>query len=220
MAQAYYPLFAELSGRRCVVVGGGAVAQRKAAGLLRCGAEVVVISPTVTARLAAQARAGRVRHVARAFRPSDLRSAWLVYAATNDPRVNQAVVRAAQRRRLFANVVDRAALCSFIAPAIVRRGGLTVAISTGGASPSLAKRLRRDLSAQMASYYAPMLRLLGRLRRRVHRDLAGYAPRKRYFTRVLDGRPAVLMRRGRRRQAQREALALLAKARTSRIGAR
>jgi len=143
MVHAYYPMFADLTGRLCVVIGGGLVAQRKVTTLLRYGARVTVISPTVTRRLGAYARQGRVRHLARRVCPTDLRGAWLVYAATDDPRTNQLVSRTAQRLRIFANVVDHAPLCSFIAPAIFRRGALTVAVSTGGASPSLAKKLRR-----------------------------------------------------------------------------
>lgn len=210
--KSYYPLFADVTGRRCLVVGGGLVAQRKVAGLLRCGAEVVVISPMVTRRLAAQIRTKRVRHITRTFRPSDARSAWLVYAATDDPKVNVSVFRAASRHRVFANVVDQKRLCSFIAPAVMRRGELTIGVSTGGGSPSLAKRLRRDLHEQMGAYYVPMLELLARLRRRVRRTLSGYASRKRYFEAVLSGRPAELMRQGHRRAAQREALVLLARA--------
>ena len=216
----YYPLFADLGGRRCVVVGGGVIAQRKVVGLLRCGANVTVISPAVTRWLAASARRGRIRHVARMFRPSDVRSAWLIYAATDHPAVNAAVFRAATRRRLFANVVDHKPLCSFIAPSIMRRGALTIAVSTGGASPSLARRLRHDLHGHVGPYYVPMLRLLARLRPRVQQVLPAYARRKRYFDRVLNGRPATLVRQGRPQDAYREALGLLTRASSARVNGR
>ena len=159
-AKAYYPLFADLNGRRCVVVGGGLIAERKVAALLRYGADVTVVSPACTKRLAAWAGRGRFRLVKRRVRASDLRGAWLVYAATDDPAVNQLVYRTTVKRRVFANVVDQTALCTFIAPAITRRGPLTVAVSTGGASPSLAKRVRTTIGRSLGREYAPMLRLL------------------------------------------------------------
>ena len=211
-AHAYYPLFADLRTRPCVVVGGGMVAQRKVMMLLRCGARVTVISPTLTRRLAAHARAGRIRAVLRTFRPSDLRGAWLVYAATNQAGINTRVFRAASARRIFTNVVDQKPLCSFIAPAIFQRGPLTIAVSTGGASPTLAKRLRRELGRTIGTEYVPMLRLLAELRDVAKRTLPSYRDRMRYFDRVVSGRAFELVRAGRYRQAKTAAVALLERA--------
>ena len=207
--KAYYPLFADLHGRPCLVVGGGLVAQRKITTLLRYGARVTVVSPTVTRRVAAYARGGTVRHLARRFRPADLRDAWLVYAATDDPGVNRQVYQAARRRRVFANVVDQTPLCSFIAPAIARRGPLTVAVSTSGASPSLAKKLRTELAGRLGAEYGAVLRLLSGLRGIAKKKLPSYRDRKRYFERLVSGRVYALTRLGRSGQARREALALL-----------
>jgi len=206
---AYYPMFADLHGRRCLVVGGGMVAQRKVATLLRCGAQVTVVSPTLTRRLAADARQGRVRWVRRRARPADLRTAWIVFAATDDQRINDLVSRTAARARIFANIVDQIPLCSFIAPAIVTRGSLTIAISTGGGSPSLAKRLRRDLADAIGSDYARMLRLLRSLRGIAKQRLPNYRDRKKYFDRLIRGRVFDLVRGHRVAAARREALALL-----------
>ena len=207
--RAYYPMFADLNGRSCLVVGGGMVAQRKVTALLRHGARVTVVSPRLTARLAASARRGRIRHLARRFRPADARGAWLVYAATDDLMINRTVYRSAQRRRLFANVVDQKPLCSFIAPAVFQRGPLTIAISTGGASPSIAKRLRRELARLIGAEYVPMLSLLAGLRGIAKRILPDYRDRKRYFEALVNGRVFAQVRAGRRRQARREALRLL-----------
>lgn len=207
--RAYYPVFADLKGRRCVVIGGGPVAQRKALTLLRYGARVTVVSPTATRRLVSAGQEGTLRYVPRRFRTSDVRGAWLVYAATDEPAINARVSRAAHRLKIFANVVDRTPLCSFIAPAIVQRGQLTVAISTGGRSPSLAKQLRRELEGTLGRHYAPMLRLLTGLRRAAHRRLKTFSDRRRYFDRVLRGRAFTLVRAGKDREARREALALL-----------
>ncbi len=208
-AGAYYPLFADLHGRRCVVVGGGMVAQRKVTTLLDYGAAITVVSPTATKRLLADARQGRVRYLARAFRQTDLRRAWLVYAATDDQRVNERVYRTATRLRVFANVVDQKPLCSFIAPAIVKRGDLVIAISTGGMSPAVAKRLRRELTAHVGVDYARMLKLLGSLRGVAKSRLPTFQARRRYFDRLVGGRVFKLVRAGKTSAARREALALL-----------
>ena len=209
MANAYYPIFANLNGRRCVIVGGGLVAQRKVITLLRFGARVKVVSPTVTKRLAAAVRRGAVTHVARRFRSHDLQGAWLVYAATDDHRINELVFRTATRRRILTNVVDQTPLCSFIAPSIVKRGDLVMAVSTGGASPTLAKLLRRALERLVGRDYAAMARLLESLRGVAKRALPRYDDRKHYFSRLVSGQVFRLVRRGRPRDARQAALKLL-----------
>jgi siroheme synthase-like protein len=119
------------------------------------------------------------------------------------------VFRAASRARIFANIVDQKPLCSFIAPAIVRKGKLTIAISTNGTSPAVAKHLRRRLEQTLAGEYAPLLRFAAQLRPQVQRRLTTYAQRRRYFDQLLEGRAATLLRAGKRREAREEALALL-----------
>ena len=207
-SKSYYPLFADLHGRRCLVVGGGPVAQRKVITLCSYGAEVTVVSPRLTRRLSRLARTGQIRHIARRFRPTDLAGVWLAYAATDDPAINSRVYRAALRRRVFTNVVDQTPLCTFIAPAIVRQGALTAAVSTGGASPSLAKLVRDDVR-HILRRYAPMAELLRALRGLAKRALPEYGDRKRYFDHLVRGRVLAHMRAGRPGAARREALALL-----------
>ena len=206
----YYPIFVDLRGRRCVVIGGGLIAQRKTAMLLRCGGDVTVISPELTRRLQRDARRGRIRHLARRFRRGDLRGAWLACAATDDKRVNQAVWTEANRRRLPVNVVDQPALCSFIAPSIVRQGDLTIAISTAGGSPALSKYLRRQLTRSIGPDYRRMLDLLKGLRPLAKQRLPSYEARKRYFDRLVEGRVFALVRKGHVARARQEALAALA----------
>lgn len=208
---SFYPMFADLTGRRCVVVGGGMVAQRKVTTLLGYGARVTVVSPASTARLRAYAAERRIAYLPRRFRPVDLRGAWLVYAATDDQRVNERVFRTASARRIFTNVVDQKPLCSFIAPAIFTRGSLVIAVSTGGGSPALAKKVRDDLGRLIGGSYAPMLRLLRSLREPAKRRLPASADRKRYFEGLVRGRVFKLVRTGRLRAAKREALARLAR---------
>lgn len=181
----YYPAFLDLQGTPCVVVGGGGVAWRKAKSLLACGARVTVVSPEVVHPLAALARRGRITWCRRRFRGSDLNRAFLVIAATDDQGVNRAVSARARARRRLVNVVDQPALCTFILPSVMSRGALTMAISTGGASPALSKWLRRDLAARYGAW-AP--RLLERMRARrapVHAQTASPRQRKRRLEAVL-----------------------------------
>ncbi len=209
---AYYPLFADLHGRRCVVIGGGVVAQRKVTTLLRFGAHLTVISPTVTKRLARYAQQGTIRHVARRYRRGDLRGAWLVYAATNDAQINQQVFQDASRLQIFTNVVDQKPLCSFIAPSIVKRGDVVVAVSTGGASPTVAKRLRQELGRTIGAEYATLVRLLNGLRGVAKRTLPSYDDRKRYFDELVQGRVFELVRAGKLSAARQHAQHLLQEA--------
>lgn len=210
MTRLCYPVFLDLQGRRCVVIGGGAIAQRKVAGLLRFGAEVTLISPSVTKPLGSLAARGRVRHLARTFRAGDLAGAWLVYAATDDASVNERVWREAALRRIFVNAVDQPARCSFIAPSIARRGELIVAVSTGGASPTVAKRLRRQLQATIGPEYGPLLRFLRGLRAVAKQRLPRYQDRQRYFEALLDGPAPTLVHAKQPAKARRAALTLLA----------
>jgi len=209
--RAYYPLFANLRGRRCVVVGCGPVARRKIKELLSCGADVTVICPGPARTPEAASSPGRIRHVRRRFRASDLRGAWLVCAATDDERVNDAVFRAACRRRILANVVDRTDRCTFVAPALLRRGRVVIAISTGGASPALARRLRERVGRMIDPSYGRLAAMLASLRAVAKRRLPSPERRKRYFLRVVDGRAGALARAGLRAAARRESLALLAR---------
>ena len=142
---AYYPVFLNLQGRPCIVVGGGVIAERKARYLLECGATVTVVSPDVTEQVATWAREGRLTWRPRRYRGGDLRDAFLAIAGTDDASVNEDVAAEAERERVLLNVVDAPPLCGFIAPAIVERGPVTVAISTSGASPALARRLRERM---------------------------------------------------------------------------
>jgi len=182
---SYFPAFLKLKGRACLVIGGGAVAHRKAAALRGCGARVTVVAPDLSAGLARLARARKIRWVARRFRAGDLAGMELVVAATDDEQVNLRAAKAARRRHVWVNVVDQPALCSFIAPSVVRRGRLTLAISTGGTSPALAKWIRRDLQRRYGPELARLLARAGAARPAIHRRLPGAAQRKRLFEKAL-----------------------------------
>src|SRR5581483_10147284 len=155
----YYPVLLDLAGRPCVVVGGGAVAEGKVPPLVAAGARVTVIAPALTPALAAQQRAGRFTHLARAYRPGDLAGAFLVIGATGDPEVNRAVHAEATERGALINVVDDPPHCGFILPSVLRRGDLVVAVSTSGSAPALAVRLRERLERELGDEYARFLEL-------------------------------------------------------------
>jgi precorrin-2 dehydrogenase/sirohydrochlorin ferrochelatase len=160
----YLPIFIDVSDRTCVVIGGGEIAERKTRSLIEGGANVVVISPKVTAGLAAMNHAGAVRHLARTYRPGDLAGAWLAFDATGDDATTLAIVAEARERGVPINVADEPERCTFIAPSVLRRGGLQLAVSTGGASPALARRIREELEGQFGREYELIVELLARAR--------------------------------------------------------
>jgi siroheme synthase-like protein len=156
-----YPIFLDLSGRRCVVVGGGEVANRKARKLLQARARVVVISPEIGAELESVA----VEVHRRPYREGDLEGAYLAFAATDSREANAAVAREAKERGIPVNVADRPSDGDFALPATLRRGGLQVAVSTGGASPTLARKIKDELEGVFGPEWAGLVRELGKKRR-------------------------------------------------------
>ncbi len=163
----YLPIFLDVSGKPCLVVGGGDVAERKVRALLAAGAEVTIMSPGLGEGLAAIARRGEVHHLARRWRRGETAGFALVYAATDDASLHREIAAEAGELRIPINVADTPELCSFIAPAVVRRGDLQIAISTGGASPALAARLRRELEPRLGPEYARLLEVMRAARRRL-----------------------------------------------------
>jgi len=160
-----FPMFVKLAGRKCLVVGGGPIAEGKVEGLLSCQAAVVLVAPEVTEKIARWNDEDRLTWHARQFQPSDLEGAFLVVAATGVAAVNEQVFREAEARGILCNAVDEPERCHFYYPAIVRRGPLQIAISTGGLSPALASRLRAELEAQFGPEYERWLQKLGAMRR-------------------------------------------------------
>ncbi|MEJ5200300.1 MAG: bifunctional precorrin-2 dehydrogenase/sirohydrochlorin ferrochelatase, partial [Anaerolineae bacterium] len=175
-----------LATPRVVVVGGGAVAERKVAGLRAAGAAVTIISPTLTPGLERLAEDGAVQAVRRPYRPGDLEGAFLVIAATDDRTANHAVWEEAERRGCLINVVDDPEHSNFIVPAVVRRGEITLAISTGGASPALARRLRERVEATIGPEYGILAELLAELRPELLRRFPPGEPRLAAALRLVD----------------------------------
>ena len=160
-----YPLFLNLADQPVVVIGAGGVASRKIRTLLAAGANVTIISPVASAAIRQLARTKRIRWVRRRYRRGDLRGSRLAIAATDDPAVNQLVCAEANRRRLLVNCITPPSAGNFIVPAQVRRGGIALAISTGGASPAFAKQLRRDLERFLGDGYPQTLKRMSAARR-------------------------------------------------------
>ena len=195
----YYPIFLDLRGRRCTVVGGGRVAERKVQALLRAGASVHVISPAVTPRLALLAARKKIDLSPRAYRPADLegpaptrvkrpRGVLLVFAATNNPETQRAVRKHADEIGALLNAADDAPESDFIVPASFAQGDLLVAISTSGSSPALARRLRRQLQLTLGHEYRDYLQFLREARRQVMETVPDEAKRTKIF-RKLSGAP-------------------------------
>ncbi|MCC3375748.1 bifunctional precorrin-2 dehydrogenase/sirohydrochlorin ferrochelatase [Cohnella sp. REN36] len=175
----YYPAMLHLEGRRCVVFGGGAVAERKAAGLLEAGAAVTVVSPSLTARLGAWATDGTIAAVRREGEPADLEGAALAFAATDRPEANGRLAEAARARGVPIAVADDGEAGDFVAPAVVRRGGLLFAVSASGAGPAFAARLARELADRYGPEYGALAATLRRIRAEVRGAVADPAARRR-----------------------------------------
>jgi siroheme synthase-like protein len=180
----FYPVLLQLQGRPCVVIGGGAVAARKVEGLLAAGADVTVVSPTLSPALSALHAAGRLRHVERAYRKGDLAGAALAFTAVDDADTTAAVAGEARRRGVWLNAADDPAHCSIILPAVLRRGALTIAVASGGASPALTRALREHLEAALGPEWATLAELAAEARRELR--AAGRAADGSLWRRALD----------------------------------
>jgi precorrin-2 dehydrogenase / sirohydrochlorin ferrochelatase len=186
----FYIACLRLERRRCVVVGGGDIGLEKVDGLLACGAQVTLIAPNANDELQQLAAEGSISWEQRAYRgPADLEGVFLVIAATDDTDVNIAVYEDAERRAMLVNVVDVPPLCNFILPAIVRTGPLAIAISTAGASPALAKRMKREISKMFGEHYAQLAVMLNDVRGWAKATLPTYQERRDFFEGIVNGDP-------------------------------
>jgi precorrin-2 dehydrogenase/sirohydrochlorin ferrochelatase len=186
----FYIACLKLRGRRCLVIGGGALGLEKAEGLLACDGDVTVISPDVGPELEALAAEGSIRWERRIYAgPQDLEGVFMVIACTDSTDTNIAIYEDAERRAMLVNIVDVPPLCNFILPAIVRTGPLAIAISTAGASPALAKRMKREISAQFGEDYARLAVMLNDVRGWAKGTLPTYQDRKEFFESIVNGDP-------------------------------
>jgi precorrin-2 dehydrogenase/sirohydrochlorin ferrochelatase len=185
----FYIACLKLTGRRCVVVGGGEIGLEKVEGLLACDGRVVLIAPEAEPELQKLASEGSIEWVRREYETGDLEATFIAIAATNDTDVNIAVYEDAERRAMLVNVVDVPPLCNFILPAIVRTGPLAIAISTAGASPALAKRIKAQIAQEFGEPYARLAVLLNEVRGWAKGTLPTYQDRKEFFETIVNGEP-------------------------------
>jgi precorrin-2 dehydrogenase/sirohydrochlorin ferrochelatase len=194
----FYIACLRLSGRRCLVVGGGDVGLEKVEGLLACDGDVTLVSPEAIPELEELAAEGSIAWDRREYRAEDLEGTFIVIAATGDTEVNIRVFEDAERRAMLVNVVDVPPLCNFILPAIIRTGPLAIAISTAGASPALAKRIRNEIADEYGEPYARLAIMLNEVRGWAKGMLPTYQDRKVFFESIVGGEPdpIELLRRG------------------------
>ena len=194
----FYIACLRLTGRRCLVVGGGEVGLEKVEGLLACDGDVTLVAPDAVPELEALAAEGSIHWERREYRSSDLERTFIAIAATGDTDVNIRVWEEAEERAMLVNVVDVPPLCNFILPAIVRTGPLAIAISTAGASPALAKRIKAEIAEEYGEPYARLAELLNEVRGWAKGTLPTYQDRKQFFESIVGGDPdpVELLRRG------------------------
>ncbi len=191
----FFPVYLNLKAKRVVVVGGGEVAERKVLSLLGTGALIVVISPRFTAKLEALAAENRIQAHRRNYVHGDCAGAVLVFSAVDDPEAGRSVWKEASEANIFINTADQPSLCAFIMPAVVQRGNIGIAISTGGSSPALAARLGRKISRLIGPEYAILADLMARARSSVRARIQNEEERKAVQYRILDSNVLQLLRR-------------------------
>jgi precorrin-2 dehydrogenase/sirohydrochlorin ferrochelatase len=189
LEKTFYMACLDLTGRPCLVVGAGPVGVEKIEGLLAAGARVTVIAPEAVPAVRELAADGAVAWEQREYETSDLEGRMLVVAATADTELNVRVFRDAERRAMLVNVVDVPPLCNFILPAIVRAGPIAIAISTSGASPALAKRLKREIAAEFGASHARLAELLNDMRAWAKDTFPTYEQRRDFFEGIVNGDP-------------------------------
>lgn len=182
----YYPINIDITDKKCVVLGGGWVAERKVESLLKCCGAVTVISPDLTPRLKELLSHGKIQHVCRAYQRGDFEGAFLVFGATSDSRVNSDASQEAIKREILVNIVDKPEICNFIVPSVVDRDDLVITISTSGKSPALAKKIRGELEASYGEEYSIFLTIMGAVREKLLRTSNDSEKNRIIFYRLVD----------------------------------
>jgi precorrin-2 dehydrogenase/sirohydrochlorin ferrochelatase len=200
----YYPINLNLEGKKCVVIGGGKVAQRKVKRLLDCGANVKLISPKLTPTLRVLTKNNKIEFKNRWFSLRDISNVFLVICASNNRRVNSLVSSYCRKKGILVNVVDSPKECNFILPSVVRRGNLTISISTDGISPALTKEIRQNLEKRFGIEYAKFLRIMQKMRPEAIRKIKGLKSRKAFFSRAIRSDIFNLLKKNKEKQVRQK----------------
>lgn len=195
----YYPVFLDLKNKKSVVIGGGSVAERKVVTLLSCKADVSVISPDITPRLRELAKKKKLTYIKKRYEDKDIKNAFLVVAATNNRDANKAVFAAAKKYKCLLNIVDKPDESNFIVPSLISRGDLTIAVSTGGKSPALAKQIRKELQQRYGKEYEIFIKAMGKAREQVLKNVPSEKARRQIFTKLAKSNIINLLKKGNRK---------------------
>ena len=198
-----YPIFLNLKGKDCVVIGGGKVAERKVLSLIDTGAKVLVISPRLSPVLKSLVEKGTITHRQRKYVKGDLQDAFLAISATDNKNINESVSEEAGEKRVFLNVVDIPKLCDFLVPSVVQQGDLLIAISTCGKSPALAKKIRKELEEKFGWEYGVFLDLLGAIRLRLLTKSHDKIYNKGLFLKIISSNLLEFIREGKENEVDR-----------------
>lgn len=198
----YYPVSLSLENKKCLVIGAGSIAERKARRLLECGASVSIISPKISTGLQALAHKKIITFKKRRVNLGDLNGAYLVIAATPDRRINSAISVYCRKKGILVNVVDSPGECTFILPSIIRRGALTISISTNGISPALARKIRKQLQQEFGAEYAKLLRIMKEIRPQALKKIKDSKLRRAFFKKALLPGILSLLKKNKMKQAK------------------
>jgi precorrin-2 dehydrogenase/sirohydrochlorin ferrochelatase len=187
----YYPAFLNLQGKKVVVVGGGKVAERKILALLRAGADITVVSPEITKRIAGENLKGSIKHIPRQYRKGDVKNTFLVIAATDSEESNKQV---SEEAPCLVNVVDTPSLCNFIVPSVIKRGQLTIAISTSGLSPALSRSIRKELEKLYSPEFAEYVKSLEKIRKMAMSKISDTKKRMEFLKSLASGKMVEMLR--------------------------
>ena len=197
----YYPVYLDVRSRPCLVIGGGAVAERKTLTLLEAGADITIVSPALTEKLQELSLSGKITHRKKNFEEKDLSGEFLVIVATDSPYLNRFAALACKKRQILANVVVPPDESSFIVPSVIERGDLLIAVSTGGISPALAKKIRQEFEAHYGQEYTLFLERLAKVRKRVLDEVPDERKRRAIFQAIVDSDVLDLLKKGKTHEA-------------------
>lgn len=214
-AKHFYPINLDLQKRKCLVVGGGDIAEHKVRSLLECGAVVTVVSPMVKKRMAALVAKKKVLYIKRKYQESDLNGIFLVIAATDDEQANTLIARHAESRGLLLNVVDVPHLCNFIVPSVIRRGPLVMGISTSGHSPMYAQKMRLKCEKCATPALGSFIKMMGSSRKEVKECCDSIPKRKAMYLEMINSPMLSLLEQGKVRQARQTLRDILEKGQES-----